>query len=166
MVNLKRLSVLVVEDTKPMLEIMVAVLETIGIGRILTASHGKRGFEVFCKEAPDIVLTDWHMEPPDGIELTRQIRTHALSPNRMTPVIMITGFSTLDRIGRARDAGVTEFIIKPFSANDLAKRLAHVINKPRDFIDAPGFFGPDRRRRAVEGYAGPFRRERDPKSDG
>ena len=159
--NFEKLSVLVVEDTLPMLRLMNAVLGTLGIKNTFAATHGERGFEVFRKEAPDIVIADWHMEPVDGIELTQRIRRDPLSPNRMAPIILITGFSAVSRVGIARDAGVTEFMVKPFSANDLAKRLAHVINKPRDFIDAPEYFGPDRRRRRNPDFAGPFRREED-----
>ena len=159
--NFEKLSVLLVEDTLPMLRLMNAVLGTLGVRNIYTASSGERAFEVFRKEAPDIVISDWHMEPIDGIELTRMIRRDPLSPNRMAPVILVTGFSAVSRVATARDAGVTEFMVKPFSANDLAKRLAYVINKPRDFIDAPDYFGPDRRRRANPDFAGPFRREED-----
>ena len=79
----------------------------------------------------------------------------------MAPVILVTGYSALSRVAEARDAGVTEFLVKPFSANDLAKRIAYVINKPRDFIDCTGYFGPDRRRRKNPDYKGPFRREED-----
>src|SRR3989338_472447 len=122
--NFEKLSVLLVEDTVPMLRLMNAVLGTLGVRNIYTASSGERAFEVFRKEAPDIVISDWHMEPIDGIELTRMIRRDPLSPNRMAPVILVTGFSAVSRVATARDAGVTEFMVKPFSANDLAKRLA------------------------------------------
>lgn len=158
--NFEKLNVLIVEDTLPMLRLMNAVLGTLGIRNTFTATSGDRGFEVFRKESPDIVISDWHMEPVDGIELTRMIRRDPLSPNRMAPVILVTGFSAVGRISTARDAGVTEFMVKPFSANDLAKRLAYVINKPRDFIDAPEYFGPDRRRKNPD-YAGPLRRDED-----
>jgi DNA-binding response OmpR family regulator len=101
------------------------------------------------------------MEPMDGIELTKLIRRDPASPNRLAPIILVTGFSAVGRVGVARDAGITEFMVKPFSANDLAKRLAYVINKPRDFIDAPAYFGPDRRRRKNPDYPGPYRRDED-----
>ena len=159
--NFERLSVLVVEDTLPMLRLMTAVLGTLGVRTVYTATNGERGYEVFRKEAPDIVISDWHMEPMDGIELTRLIRRDPLSPSRLVPIILITGFSAVARVGMARDVGVTEFMVKPFSANDLAKRLAYVINKPRDFIDAPVYFGPDRRRRRTPDFMGPFHREED-----
>ena len=156
-----RLSVLIVEDTIPMLKLVSSVLDTLGIGNIHTAADGNEGFEMFCAENPDIVISDWHMQPVTGIELVRQIRKGKASPNRTVPIIMMTGFSAMPRVSEARDCGVTEFLVKPFSANDLARRIAYVINKPRDFIETPDYFGPDRRRRKIEGYKGPFRRASD-----
>lgn len=149
---------LVVEDTAPMRKLIISVLETLGVGRIYDADSGEKGFEAFRKHIPDILIADWHMEPMNGIALTQEVRNNALSPNRMAPVILVTGYSALSRVAEARDAGVTEFLVKPFSANDLAKRLAYVINKPRDFIDCTDYFGPDRRRRANPDYRGPERR--------
>jgi DNA-binding NtrC family response regulator len=83
----------------------------------------------------------------------------------MVPIVLVTGYSALIRVAQARDAGVTEFMVKPFSANDMAKRIAYVINKPRDFVDAKDYFGPDRRRRKDPGYRGSMRRQ-DDKKDG
>lgn len=159
--NFKRLSVLVVEDTLPMRKLIVSVLEALGVGQVFYADDGQAGFEAFKRERPDIVIADWHMQPVNGIDLTREIRNNPMSPDRMVPVILVTGYSALTRVAQARDAGVTEFMVKPFSANDLAKRLAYVINKPRDFIDCPTYFGPDRRRKKTPDYPGPFRRDED-----
>ena len=159
--DFKKLSVLVVEDTLPMRKLIASVLETMEVGLIYTADSGEDGYEKVKKFNPDIIISDWHMSPIDGIEFTREIRKTTLSPNRMTPVILITGYSALSRVAEARDAGVTEFLVKPFSANDLAKRIAYVINKPRDFIETSDYFGPDRRRRVIENYQGPFRRSTD-----
>lgn len=163
--DFKKLTVLVVEDTAPMRKLMTSVLETLGVGRVLTADNGERGFEVFRRENPDIVIADWHMTPMSGIELTREIRSNMISPNRMAPIVLVTGYSALNRVSEARDAGVTEFLVKPFSANDLAKRLAYVINKPRDYIDCKTYFGPDRRRRSTPDYRGPRRRVEDNVAD-
>jgi CheY-like chemotaxis protein len=157
----EKLSVLVVEDTEPMRKLVCSVLETLGVGRILTASDGDRGFSIFCTQKPDIVIADWHMEPMSGIELVDKIRTSSASPNKFVPVIMVTGYSAMPRVAEARATGATEFLVKPFSANDLAKRIAHVINRPRDFIETSRYFGPDRRRRKAEDYNGPRRRDED-----
>lgn len=159
--HFEKLSVLVVEDTIPMLKLVSSVLDTLGVGNILTAANGEEGFNVFCSENPDIVITDWHMQPINGIELVQKIRLDKNSPNRTTPIVMMTGFSAMPRVAQARDTGVTEFLVKPFSANDLARRIAYVINKPRDFIETPDYFGPDRRRRKIENYKGPYRRSSD-----
>lgn len=163
--DFKKLSVLVVEDTGPMRELIVSVLETLGVGKVYTATDGERGFDTFCRKQPDIIIADWHMEPINGIDLTERIRKDPMSPNRMAPIVLVTGYSALIRVAQARDAGVTEFMVKPFSANDMAKRIAYVINKPRDFIDSKDYFGPDRRRRKDPGYRGNMRRQ-DDKKDG
>jgi two-component system chemotaxis response regulator CheY len=161
----EKLSMLVVEDTQPMQKLLVSVLETLGIKNVQTCSNGQEAFRQFCNNNHDIVLSDWQMDPVDGIALTRMIRKHQLSPNKFVPVIMITGYSAWSRVEEARDAGVTEFLVKPFTAHDLARRIAHVINAPRDFIDTDGFFGPDRRRRRESDaqYNGPLRRGEDSK---
>lgn len=157
----ERLSVLVVEDTDPMRKLIRSIFETMGVGTIHTASNGQTGFECFCKENPDIVLTDWHMEPVNGLELIEKIRSNPASPNRMVPIVMMTGYSSMPRVSTARDQGVTEFLVKPFSAGDLIRRITHVISKPRDFVELEGYFGPDRRRRAVENFTGPLKRATD-----
>ncbi|HBR69450.1 MAG TPA: response regulator [Rhodospirillaceae bacterium] len=159
--NFGRLSVLVVEDTVPMRKLICSVLETMGVGSVHTAENGQQGYERFCKERPDIVITDWHMEPVNGLELVEKIRGNSDSPNRTVPIVMMTGYSSMPRVSSARDRGATEFLVKPFSASDLTKRIAHVINKPRDFVELEGYFGPDRRRRAIENYSGPLRRATD-----
>lgn len=157
----ERLSILIVEDTEPMQKLVSSVLETLGVGEIYKAEDGTKGFEAFCENNPDIVIADWHMVPVSGIEMVKQIRNDQKSPNKTVPIIMMTGYSSRPRIEEARDTGSTEFLVKPFSANDLARRIAYVINKPRDFIETPDYFGPDRRRRVIEGFKGPFRRQSD-----
>lgn len=159
--RLEKLKILLVEDITPMRQLFVSVMKCLGIENITPASDGKEAFKLFCKDNHDIILTDWVMEPMDGIELTREIRTNDLSPNKMVPIIMITGYSAWPRVEGARDAGVTEFLVKPFSAHDIARRITHVITNPRDFVDIKSYFGPDRRRRTEKNYNGPKRREED-----
>jgi len=160
----EKLSVLIVEDTMPMRELFASILKSLGIKNIALAANGEEAFEAFKKDNHDIIFTDWIMDPVDGLELTNEIRTNDLSPNRMAPIILITGYSAWPRVANARDTGVTEFLVKPFTAHDIARRLAHVITHPRNFIETDNFFGPDRRRRVDPGYSGPQRREEDEKT--
>lgn len=156
-----RLSVLVVEDTEPMRKLIRAVLNTLGVGTIYTAADGDVGYQRFCEEKPDIVIADWHMQPSSGLALVDKIRNEKLSPYKQVPIIMMTGYSAISRIAEARDTGVSEFLVKPFSANDLARRIAYVINKPRDFVETKDYFGPDRRRRVIDNYSGTKKRSSD-----
>lgn len=152
---------LVVEDNQPMLDITKTLLVTLGVGRVLAARDGEQGFRIFNETNPDIILADWMMKPMDGISLTRRIRTDAKSPNPYVPIILMTGFSEKRRVLQARDAGVTEFLVKPFTARDLYKRIAQIIERPRQFVKSEDFFGPDRRRKASPAYTGPLRRDSD-----
>jgi DNA-binding response OmpR family regulator len=101
------------------------------------------------------------MRPVDGISLARMIRNDPKSPNPYIPIILMTGFSEKRRVIQARDAGVTEFLVKPFTARDLFRRITQIIERPRQFVKSEDFFGPDRRRKTSVEYNGPLRRELD-----
>lgn len=156
------INVLLVEDNQPMLDLAKSLLNTFGIGNVITAKNGEEGFKKFCECNPDLVIVDWMMKPMDGISLTRLIRNNPRSPNPYVPVILMTGFSEKRRVLQARDSGVTEFLVKPFNARDLYRRIAQVIERPRQFVRSGDFFGPDRRRKVDPSYSGPFLREEDP----
>ena len=78
---------------------------------------------------------------------------------------MITGHTERHRVEAARDAGVTEFLAKPITAQGLFKRIAEIVERPRAYVRCADYFGPDRRRRADERYAGPWRRHEDLAND-
>jgi CheY-like chemotaxis protein len=160
--SFEKVKILIVEDNQPMAELLRSLLETFGFQNIMIARNGEEGFEAYCREKPDLVIADWMMKPLDGIALTRRLRTDPKSPNPFVPVILMTGFSEKHRVTEARDAGITEFLVKPFNARDLYRRIAQIIENPRLFVRAEGFFGPDRRRKNEEAYQGPNRREDSP----
>ncbi len=155
------IKILLVEDNQPMLDLAKSILTTFGVGLVYTAKNGEAGFKLFKEINPDLVIADWMMKPMDGISLTRLIRNDPKSPNQFVPVILMTGFSEKRRVLQARDAGVTEFLVKPFNARDLYRRIAQVIERPRQFVRSDDFFGPDRRRNRNISYYGPYRREND-----
>ncbi len=96
----------------------------------------------------------------DGESLTRKLRRSNLAARR-APVIMVTADATASSIKGARDSGVHEFLRKPFTSADLFKRVENVALKPRDWIEAVGYVGPDRRRFNSGEYAGPQKRKAD-----
>jgi CheY-like chemotaxis protein len=132
-----------------------------GFYNVLVAKNGEEGFEVFCKECPDLVITDWMMDTMSGLEFIEKIRNDKKSPDPFVPVILMTGYSNQVRVESARDCGMTEFLAKPFKSRDLYTRIVQIVEKPRQFVKNNHFFGPDSRRRIEDDYAGPIRREVD-----
>ncbi len=160
------LSILIVDDDPSIREITAAVLRKLELGRIDTASSGEEAFELFKKHNHSLIITDWQMEPIDGLELIRMIRRQDNgSPNAQVPVILSSGYCSDDAIEEIRASGVNELLVKPYSADDLIKRVVYVLNRPRKFIKIENYFGPDRRRRTSGEYEGPERRQGE-ESDG
>jgi CheY-like chemotaxis protein len=165
--DLSGLKVLVVDDHANTVRLIVDVLRAAGVGGVFAASDGLNARQALARQEPDILLTDWRMPLMDGLELTRSIRQAAVArdhtvPNPAIPVIMVTGHRTAAEVETAREAGVNEFVMKPFTPAALLSRLQAVLTQPRSFIVSANYLGPDRRRKAEISYAGPLRRTSDP----
>ena len=155
------LKALIVEDNMHMRSLLRELLHCVGIKEIAEAADGQTAIEQMRLGHPDLVLTDLTMAPIDGLELVRHVRNHEDSPNPFLPVIMVSGHTERHRVEAARDAGVTEFLAKPVTARKLFSRIAEIVERPRAFVRCDNYFGPDRRRRQLENYAGPWRRTDD-----
>ena len=105
----------------------------------------------------DVLIIDDALDGMDGVAFTRKLRACTDCQNRYVPIIMMSAAPDARRIAEARDAGVTEFLRKPFAANHLQTRLDSIAANPRSFIEAEQYKGPDRRRRTVD--VGEDRRE-------
>ena len=158
--DFKRVKVLVVESSVPMFKLVKSVLGTFGVpdAAIYSAYTVEEGFDNFCRVKQDLIIVDWLQNPDRGIELTKTIRRKKSSPNIYVPIIMTAGSGHLQRVLKARDAGISEYLVKPFSAKSLAERVSRVIEKPKAFASCETFVGPDRRVRS-DGYTGPERRK-------
>ncbi|HEY2836179.1 MAG TPA: response regulator [Rhizomicrobium sp.] len=155
------LKVLVVEDNQHMRILLRSLLNSLGIREVHEASSGEFALELLKEKKCDLVLTDLAMKPMDGLQLTRELRQSERSPNPFLPIIMITGHTEKSRVEAARDAGITEFLAKPITPQSLFARIAEIVERPRAFVRSDNYFGPDRRRKAIEHYAGPWRRHDD-----
>lgn len=156
--DLKSLSVLVVDDNSNMRKILGAILKSFGIRNIKEADDGLQALRILNAQEVDIVFTDLMMQPVDGLAFIKWIRTSTASPCPYVPIIMITGHATKRSLDDARMAGVTEFLAKPLTARGVLHRLNEVINNPRDFVRVGEYFGPCRRRRIDHEFAGEERR--------
>jgi two-component system, chemotaxis family, chemotaxis protein CheY len=155
------LKALIVEDNLHMRTLLRSLLNALGIMTVHEATNGEEAFRILRDRKPDMILTDLSMKPVNGIEFTLQVRKSATSPNPYIPIIMVTGHTERLKVEAARDAGVTEFLAKPITAQNLFSRIGEIVDHPRAFVKCGEYFGPDRRRHRVENYAGPFRRRED-----
>jgi two-component system, chemotaxis family, chemotaxis protein CheY len=154
-----QLRFLIVDDNAHMRRILRTLLHSFGSRDVYEAEDGAAGLETFTHYLPDMVITDWAMPIFDGLELTQMIRQPGANANPFVPIIMLTGHSEKHRVVAARDAGVTEFLVKPISATALYERILNLIAHPRPFIKTKSYFGPDRRRNVSPHYVGPERRK-------
>jgi two-component system chemotaxis response regulator CheY len=161
MSTLQSLQVLLVDDNQHMRAITSAILQSAGIRKIRECGDGSAALEVLRDHPIDLAIVDFNMFPLDGVEFTRLVRNSPDSGNPYLPIIMMTGHSEKSRVVEARDAGVTEFVVKPITARAILERINVVIYRPRPFVKTEGYFGPCRRRTETTQYRGPMRRSTD-----
>lgn len=156
---LNKLSFLLLDDNVNMTSIVRTLLKHFGVHHIYEATDVGEAFAIARQYAVDIAITDYNLGFMDGVDFTRMLRTAPDSPNPYLPVIMLSAYTEQYRVETARDAGVTEFCAKPVTPIELYRKIAEVIERPRQFVRTSTYFGPDRRRRdAEDGYKGPERR--------
>ena len=162
----ENLKVLLVEDNTQMRILMRDLLAGIGFKQVLDAPNGEAAIALLRERKCNLILSDMAMQPMDGLEFTRRIRNGETGADPHVPIIMVTGHTERHRVEMARDAGVTEILAKPITIQNLHARLAEIVERPRAYIRTENYFGPDRRRRIVGTYAGPWRRADDRKDLG
>ena len=155
--NLSEISVLVVERHQMMRGIMADILRQFGVKTVVPLITVDDAFTHFSEHGADLIVSDWSPEV-DAIELVRRVRRDPLSKDFYAPFIVTTAFCDLQRVCSARDAGIHEFIAKPFPAQHLYCRIRSIVEQPRLFVRLGDYFGPDRRRRRME-WQGIERRE-------
>jgi len=156
---LERLKVLVVDDNHHMINIVKTILRGFEVKDFYDASNVPDAFNIIRGTAVDLIITDFAMDPINGCDFTRLVRTAEDSPNHFVPIIMLTAYAEKSKVEQARDVGITEFCTKPVTATELYRKVCAVINTPRSFIRTSVYFGPDRRRRKDDTYKGKERRE-------
>jgi len=159
--NLSALNIVVVDDSRHMLRLFHEVLSSFGVRQIRCFPDAAAAFAEICQTPPDIVVTDWRMEPVSGVELVRMLRQSDDSICPFVPIVAVTGHTDLVTVKLARDVGVTEFLAKPISPRSLYERLVTIIERPRTFVRTSSYVGPDRRRRLDSFYGGIERRAAD-----
>jgi two-component system chemotaxis response regulator CheY len=159
--DLSKVDILIVEDNWILRTLLAAVLNGLGTPHPRAAKDGTQALTEIDVKVPDLVITDWEMSPMNGIEFVRHVRDATASTCPTLPIIMLTGHNETDRVCEARDAGINEFLTKPFTTEAVYQRIVRLIEQPQQFVRSEDYFGPDRRRK-VRNFAGAERRRADP----
>lgn len=120
----KNMPVLIVDDYKTMLRIVRGLLNQLGFNNIDEATDGTMAWEMVKKKPYGLIVSDWNMEPMSGFEFLKLVRTN--DTTKALPFIMVTAESKTENIIAAKQAGVSNYIVKPFNAQTLKQKLEAV----------------------------------------
>lgn len=152
--------VLIVDPQAAGARLIAELMRSIARCQVLTAATLDKGLKLAETCQPSVVFVELSDKGVDGVEFTKKLRRSHLQA-RHAPVIMVASQATAAGILAARDAGVHEFLRKPFTLKDLLRRLEAVTLRQRDWVEAVGYVGPDRRRFNSGEYSGPLKRRSD-----
>lgn len=122
----KNMNVLIVDDYNAVIGIIRNLLKEIGFRNVDDAANGSEALEKIKEKEYGLILSDWKMKPVNGLELLQAIRSSGKSYADV-PFIMVTGINSTDNVIAAKEAGVSNYIIKPFNAETLKNKMAAVI---------------------------------------
>lgn len=121
------MTVLVVDDFATMRRIVKGVLKELGFKNIIEAENGKAALSELKKEDVGLVISDWNMPEMTGLELLKAVR--AQDQFKTLPFIMVTAEGQKDNVLEAVKAGVTNYIVKPFTPDTLKQKLEAVFKQ-------------------------------------
>ncbi len=115
---------LIVDDSSTMRRIIINTLVKLGYEQFIEAGNGREGLERAGTGGVDVIITDWNMPEMNGIEFVRAIRR---GPLKHVPVLMVTTNASKDDIVLALDAGVTNYVAKPFTPETIREKIDAVL---------------------------------------
>ncbi|MDZ4790673.1 MAG: response regulator [Hyphomicrobiales bacterium] len=118
------LAILVVDDYSTMVRIIRKLLKQIGFENVDEASNGEAALEKIRAKPYGLIISDWNMEPMTGFQLLQKVRADGATA--ATPFIMVTAESKADNVVAARNAGVSDYLIKPFNEKILKEKIDKV----------------------------------------
>ena len=121
----KTMNVLVVDDYKSMIRIVRGLLNQLGFTNVDEAMDGPSALSMIRSKEYGLVLSDWNMQPMTGLELLKEVRAEART--RALPFVMVTAEAKAENVVAARQAGVNNYVIKPFTLAVLKQKLTTVL---------------------------------------
>ncbi|MDX1922776.1 MAG: response regulator [Alphaproteobacteria bacterium] len=121
------MNVLIVDDYKTMLRIVNNLLKQLGFKNVYEATDGGMALSMMREKDYGLVISDWNMEPMTGLQLLKEVRADAKL--KATPFIMVTAESKTENVVAAKQAGVNNYIVKPFNAETLKSKIVTVLGQ-------------------------------------
>jgi two-component system, chemotaxis family, chemotaxis protein CheY len=119
------MAILVVDDYSTMVRIIRKLLKQIGYENVDEASNGEEALKKIKDKSYGLIISDWNMEPMTGFDLLKHVR--AEEKTAKTPFILVTAESKPENVLAAQKAGVSNYLIKPFSAPVLKEKIDSVL---------------------------------------
>ena len=121
------MKVLVVDDFATMRRIVKNVLKQIGFTEIVEADDGSTALEVLRQTKIDLIVSDWNMPKVTGLDLLKAVRSD--ESLKAMPFLMVTAEAQKDNVVQAVQAGVSNYVVKPFTAEALKEKLEKIFDK-------------------------------------
>lgn len=117
------MKILIVDDSSTMRRIIINTLSRIGYTDVVEGEHGKAGLEKLAQGGVEMIITDWNMPEMDGLEFVQAVR--ALNAN--IPILMVTTNAAKEDIVQALQAGVNNYVVKPFTPDTLKEKIESLL---------------------------------------
>lgn len=144
-ISLEKVSVLIVDDSMPSLDLLAQVVTGFGVKTLQRAESAKAAQVQLRERTFDLVISATNMAGVDGYELVKWLRLGALEANRYVPVILVSGHTPPSQVFKARDSGANFTVAKPITPKVLLERILWAAREERQFIECDSYLGPDRR---------------------
>jgi two-component system, chemotaxis family, chemotaxis protein CheY len=120
------LKILVVDDFATMRRIMKNILKQLGYTNIGEADDGTTALEEMKKTTYDLIISDWNMPKMTGLDLLKTVRSDPIY--KEVPFLMVTAEAQKQNVIEAVQAGVSNYVVKPFTAEAIAEKLDKILD--------------------------------------
>lgn len=142
---LKYYKILMIDADREMGGVLKDMLQEMGFTNVRLLRDSKEAMRSLARTQYDFVITEWNTLGMNGIQFIKQLRSGTQTAAPALPVIMLSGRAEINDVLTARDVGVNEYVVKPFTARSIYNRIERLIERPKHFVISPVYIGPDRR---------------------
>jgi len=119
------IKVLIVDDFATMRRILKNILKQIGFKNLVEADDGTTAWEILQGQSIDLIISDWNMPKMTGLELLKKVRAN--DKYKRTPFLMVTAEAQKQNVIEAVQAGVSNYVVKPFTAEAISDKLEKIL---------------------------------------